>query len=159
MRSGFTNQARGPAARSRAWIDDEAEFADRLRSVGMNRFLLIAGEEGQAWCDAANKAAGATGVAVDTVRIGHIDGDLFDPRLAWIALAAYRPRAPCSSVRTNSSDGVRWVRRPSRRRADLGAAADFRALGVVSRPRGSRLSRGERRFYLILSTGCGATAA
>ena len=67
-----------------AWIDDEAGVRRPIKDlVGMNRFLLIAGEEGQAWCDAARKAAEATGVALDAVRIGHIDGDLFDPRLAW----------------------------------------------------------------------------
>ncbi len=58
----------------------------------MNRFLLIAGEDGQAWCDAAKKAAEATGVAVDAVRIGHIDGDLFDPRLAWTRARGISPQ-------------------------------------------------------------------
>jgi len=67
-----------------AWIDDEAGVRRPIKDlVGMNHFLLIAGEDGQAWCDAAKSAAEATGVAVDAVRIGHIDGDLFDPRLAW----------------------------------------------------------------------------
>ncbi len=67
-----------------AWIDDEVGARRPIKDlVGMNRFLVIAGEDGQAWCDAANAAAEATGVAVDAVRIGHVDGDLFDPRLAW----------------------------------------------------------------------------
>src|SRR5271157_4945932 len=67
-----------------AWIDDEAGVRRPIKDlVGVDRFLLIAGEDGQAWCAAAKSAAEATGVAVDAVRIGHIDGDLFDPRLAW----------------------------------------------------------------------------
>ena len=67
-----------------AWIDDE--FGDRhaLKDlVGPGRFLLIAGEEGQDWCDAAAVVAAANDLPIDSVRIGHIDGDLFDPRLAW----------------------------------------------------------------------------
>ena len=76
-----------------AWIDDDAGVRRPIKDlVGMNRFLLIAGEDGQAWCDAAKKAAGPTGVAVDAVRIGHIDGDLFDPRLAWTRARGISPR-------------------------------------------------------------------
>ena len=45
--------------------------------------LLIAGEDGQDWCAAAATVAAANDLPVDAVRIGHIDGDLFDPRLAW----------------------------------------------------------------------------
>jgi len=67
-----------------AWIDDEAGRRQPIKNlVGMDRFLLIAGEDGHAWCDAARAVASATGVAVDTVRIGHVDGELFDPRLSW----------------------------------------------------------------------------
>lgn len=67
-----------------AWIDDEAGGRRPIKDlVGMDRFLLIAGEDGQAWCQAARAAAAATGAAVDAIRIGHIDGDLFDSRLAW----------------------------------------------------------------------------
>ncbi len=76
-----------------AWIDDEAGVRRPIKDlVGMNRFLLIAGEEGQAWCEAASKAAEATGVAVDALRIGHIDGDLFDPRLAWTRARGISPQ-------------------------------------------------------------------
>ncbi|MBB5537554.1 hypothetical protein [Rhizobium giardinii] len=51
--------------------------------VKPGRFLLIAGEEGQNWCAAAAALVAANDLPIDTVRIGHIDGDLFDPRLAW----------------------------------------------------------------------------
>jgi len=47
------------------------------------RFLLIAGEDGQDWCTAAATLVAANDLPVDAVRIGHIDGDLFDSRLAW----------------------------------------------------------------------------
>ena len=35
------------------------------------------------WCVAAATLAVDNDLPVDAVRIGHIDGDLFDPRLAW----------------------------------------------------------------------------
>ena len=35
------------------------------------------------WCAAAAELADANGLPIDVVRIGHVDGDLFDPRLTW----------------------------------------------------------------------------
>lgn len=67
-----------------AWIDDEDGDRRALKDlVAPGRFLLIAGEDGAAWCDAARVLADA-GAPLDAVRIGHVDGDLFDPRLAWV---------------------------------------------------------------------------
>ena len=57
------------------------------RSCAPGRFLLIAGEDGDDWCVAAKRIASANQLALDCVRIGELDGDLFDPRLAW---AQYR---------------------------------------------------------------------
>ena len=48
------------------------------------RFLLIAGEDGQAWCEAARQLAAEAGLPLDAVRIGHLDGDLYDPRCTWL---------------------------------------------------------------------------
>jgi 2,4-dichlorophenol 6-monooxygenase len=68
-----------------AWIDDEDGNRRALRElVAPGRFLLIAGEEGDAWCAAADALAAADDVPVDAVRIGHLDGDLFDPRCTWL---------------------------------------------------------------------------
>jgi 2,4-dichlorophenol 6-monooxygenase len=76
-----------------AWIDDESGARRPIKDlVGMNHFLLIAGEDGQAWCEAARAAAKSTGVAIDAVRIGHVDGDLFDPRLAWTRARGISPQ-------------------------------------------------------------------
>lgn len=67
-----------------AWIDDETGHRRPTKDlVGPGRFLLIAGEEGRDWCSAAAAIAAANGLPIDAVRIGHLDGDLFDPRLAW----------------------------------------------------------------------------
>ena len=52
--------------------------------VKPGRFLLIAGEDGTAWCDAAHVLAKQSGLPIDAIRIGHSDGDYRDPRNAWI---------------------------------------------------------------------------
>jgi 2,4-dichlorophenol 6-monooxygenase len=68
-----------------AWIDDEDGNRFALRElVEPGHFLLIAGEEGEAWCEAARQLAADSGVPLDAVRIGHLDGDLFDPRCTWL---------------------------------------------------------------------------
>jgi 2,4-dichlorophenol 6-monooxygenase len=68
-----------------AWIDDEDGVRRPLKDlVRPGRFLLIAGEDGFAWCAAAREIARANGIPLDAVRIGHVDGDLFDPRLGWL---------------------------------------------------------------------------
>jgi len=67
-----------------AWIDDEDGNRRPIKDlVGPGRFLLIAGEDGQDWCDSARQLAAEAGLPLDAVRIGHLDGDLYDPRCAW----------------------------------------------------------------------------
>jgi 2,4-dichlorophenol 6-monooxygenase len=67
-----------------AWIDDENGVRRPLKDlVQPGHFLLIAGEDGHDWCAAAKHIAAANGLALDSVRIGELDGELFDPRLAW----------------------------------------------------------------------------
>lgn len=68
-----------------AWIDDEEGVRRPIKDlVAPGRWLLIAGGSGNAWCDAARDLAAQTGLPLDVVRIGHVDGDLFDPRCAWL---------------------------------------------------------------------------
>jgi 2,4-dichlorophenol 6-monooxygenase len=68
-----------------AWIDDEEGKRRPIKDlVGPGRFLLIAGEAGESWCEAARELADAGGLPLDALRIGHLDGDLFDPRLMWL---------------------------------------------------------------------------
>ena len=67
-----------------AWIDDEDGNRRPVKDlVAPGRFLLIAGEDGQAWCEAARQLAAEAGVPLDAVRIGHLDGDYHDPRCTW----------------------------------------------------------------------------
>ncbi len=66
-----------------AWVDDEEGGRRPIKDlVEPGRFLLIAGEDGQSWLEAA-QALAAAGQPVDAVRIGHVEGDLFDPRSLW----------------------------------------------------------------------------
>jgi 2,4-dichlorophenol 6-monooxygenase len=68
-----------------AWIDDEDGRRRPIKDlVAPGRFLLLAGEDGGAWCDAARRLAADEGVPLDAVRIGHVDGDLHDPRCSWL---------------------------------------------------------------------------
>ncbi len=55
-----------------------------MKLVRPGHFLLIAGEDGAAWCDAAARIAETAGIPLDTVRIGHINGDYRDPRCTWL---------------------------------------------------------------------------
>ena len=68
-----------------AWIDDEDGNRRPVNDlVAPGRFLLIAGEDGQEWCDAARELAAEADLPLDAVRIGHLDGDLYDPRCTWL---------------------------------------------------------------------------
>lgn len=68
-----------------AWIEDADGTRRPLKDlVASGRFLVIAGEDGHAWCEAARRLAAEDGVPLDALRIGHLDGDLFDPHCAWL---------------------------------------------------------------------------
>jgi 2,4-dichlorophenol 6-monooxygenase len=97
-----------------AWIDDEDGRRRPLKDlVTPGCFLLIAGEDGDPWCTAARSIARANGIPLDTVRIGELDGDLFDPRLAW---AQYRGIGRDGAVLVRPDRFVGW--------RSLGAAAN-----------------------------------
>jgi 2,4-dichlorophenol 6-monooxygenase len=75
-----------------AWIDDEDGSRRPIKDlVEPGRFLLIAGESGEAWCDAARDLAERAELPIDAVRIGHVDGDLFDPRCMWLRHRGIEP--------------------------------------------------------------------
>ena len=105
--------------------DADGERLPIKNVIPPGRFVLIAGEDGHAWVDAARQLARAAGVPLDAIRIGHLDGDYRDPRCAWLRRRGFGP------------DGAILVR-PDRFVAwrSLGAAADprrelARALGTI----------------------------
>ena len=68
-----------------AWIDDEDGRRRPVKDlVAPGRFLLIVGEDGEAWCEAARQLAAEADVPLDALRIGHLGGDLYDPRCVWV---------------------------------------------------------------------------
>ncbi len=52
-------------------------------------FTLIAGEDGAAWCEAARAVAADRGIELVAARVGHVDGDWRDPRLAFVRLREF----------------------------------------------------------------------
>lgn len=100
-----------------AWIDDEDGGRRPIKDlVAPGRFLLIAGEEGEAWVEAARDLAAGAEVPLDAVRIGHLDGDLFDPRCTWLR---HREIASDGAVLVRPDRFVAW--------RTLGDTADPRA--------------------------------
>jgi 2,4-dichlorophenol 6-monooxygenase len=70
-----------------AWLDTYAgERISTLHLVHTGRFLLIAGEDGGPWCEAAARLAASSRIPLDVVRIGHLDSDYLDPRCRWARL-------------------------------------------------------------------------
>lgn len=60
--------------------------------VQPGEFLLIAGEEGAPWCEAAARVAETRRIPLRAVRIGHLDGDYRDPRCTWLRHRQIGPR-------------------------------------------------------------------
>lgn len=101
-----------------AWLEGaDGGRRSTIDLVRPGRFLLIAGEDGSAWTDAARDVAARNGLPLDAVRIGHLDGDYLDPRCRWLAVRGFGP------------DGAILVR-PDRFVA-------WRSAGSASDPRGT----------------------
>ena len=89
-----------------AWIDDDDGNRRPLKDlVAPGHFLLIAGEEGHAWCEAARRLAEDGRVPIDSVRIGHLDGDVYDPRCLWLR---HRQIGSDGAVRGAPTASVAW---------------------------------------------------
>ena len=123
-----------------AWIDDEDGNRRPIKDlVAPGRFLLIAGEHGEPWCEAARELAADAGIPLDAVRIGHIEGDLFDPRVAWVR---QRQIAPDGAVLVRPDRHIGWR---SLTAADDPLAALAEALGqILARPVTSAVATGAR---------------
>jgi 2,4-dichlorophenol 6-monooxygenase len=65
--------------------DADGARCSTLDLVGPGSFLLIAGEEGAAWCEAACDVAAKRGLPLAAARIGRAEGDYRDPRCAWVS--------------------------------------------------------------------------
>ena len=109
-----------------AWVDDEDGDRRAIKDlVEPGRFLLIAGEDGEAWCDAACELAALTGLPIDAVRIGHLDGDFYDPRSTW---ARHRQIEANGAVLIRPDRFVGWRQKTA---VEDHAAELARALGLI----------------------------
>ena len=98
----------------RTWPGDYARRRQVKDLVAAGRFLLIAGEDGHAWCEAARQLAAEAGVPLDALRIGHLDGDCHEPRCAW-----QHPQIAASWVRRLNGRTCRAPDREAAQRAAL----------------------------------------
>ena len=90
-RPGLRAVDRSRFATAHTWIDDEDGNRDALRKlVAPGRFLLVAGEEGDAWYAAARGLAGA---AEDQAGSGASHGTF--PETQCVRRAASLPRCRC----------------------------------------------------------------
>jgi len=95
-----------------AWLDDaDGKRVSLLDLVRPGRFLLIAGENGAPWCAAANEIAGSSGIPLDAVRVGHLEGDYLDPRCEWLAQREFSAEGavlvrPDRCIAWRSTDGT-----------------------------------------------------
>jgi 2,4-dichlorophenol 6-monooxygenase len=117
-----------------AWIDDEDGTRRPVKDlVAPGRFLLIAGEDGQSWCDAARQLAAEASLPLDAVRIGHLDGDLYDPRCTWLR---HRQIASGGAVLVRPDRFIAW--RHQAGTGDPGAVLAAALSQILARPVGPR---------------------
>ncbi len=106
-----------------AWVERDGARLPLRQVAPPAAFLLIAGEDGERWCEAARRAAAERGIDLLAVRVGHLQGDWLDPRLAFVRVRQFGPAGailvrPDRVVAWRSMDGVEDPRR------ELGAALD-----------------------------------
>jgi 2,4-dichlorophenol 6-monooxygenase len=127
----FTAEARPGHPLPHAWIVDVS--GTRLSTLDLippDRFVLIAGEEGHDWIDAAGALA-SQGVPIEAVRIGHLDGDYLDTRLRWQRVRGFSARG---SVLVRPDRCVAWR---SERESDAPVAELRRVWDLVMQKRGA----------------------
>jgi 2,4-dichlorophenol 6-monooxygenase len=89
----YMRSTRPGAPLPHAELDDlDGNRVPMMSIVKPGRFLLIAGEDGADWCDAAKMLASTSGIPLDAVRIGHASGDYRDPRCMWLRHRDISPR-------------------------------------------------------------------
>ena len=67
-----------------AWVADLHGTTALADLVGGGSFALIAGEEGQAWCNAARAIGNQRGMTITAFTVGTLGGDWLDLRYEWM---------------------------------------------------------------------------
>jgi 2,4-dichlorophenol 6-monooxygenase len=105
-----------------AWLEAvDGERCSTIDLVRPDRFLLIAGEAGGPWIDAASDLAAVNGLPVDAVRIGHLDGDYLDPQCRWLTVRGFGPEGAIL-IRPDRFVAWRHLGRAADPRGELGRA-------------------------------------
>ena len=102
-----------------AWVEREGTRKPLREVAPLGSFLLIAGEQGKAWCEAAREVARIRGLELLAIRLGHTDGDWLDPRLAFLRTRAFGPEG---AILVRPDRVIAW-------RAMAGGAEPLRVLG------------------------------
>jgi 2,4-dichlorophenol 6-monooxygenase len=74
-----------------AWVERAGERVPLRSLIHDGHFALIAGEDGQAWVDAAAKIGEQLRIPLRTARVGLGDVDLIDVRMAWLKQRSISP--------------------------------------------------------------------
>ena len=74
-----------------AWVERQGVRVALNTLVHGGKFVLIAGEDGQPWVDAARKQASKLGIDLVAVRVGILSGDYVDARCAWTKQREFGP--------------------------------------------------------------------
>jgi 2,4-dichlorophenol 6-monooxygenase len=88
-----------------AWLEDTRGRYSINDLLGAGRFVLIAGEHGAAWCEAARSLAQARGLPLEAMTIGVREGERFDLRCEWLKR---REHGPAGAVLVRPDRFVAW---------------------------------------------------
>jgi 2,4-dichlorophenol 6-monooxygenase len=76
-----------------AWLElPDQTVVSTLGLVEPGSFLLLAGEQGAPWVEAAEALARDQGIAISALRVGHLAGDAFDHRLRLERIRDFGPQ-------------------------------------------------------------------
>lgn len=106
-----------------AWVERAGARLPLRQVAPPSAFTLIAGEDGLPWCEAAREAAAQRRIELVAVRVGHLEGDWLDPRLAFVRLREFG-RAGAILVRPDRVIAWRSMGAGPDPGRDLGAALD-----------------------------------
>jgi 2,4-dichlorophenol 6-monooxygenase len=106
-----------------AWVERAGSRVALRQVAPPTAFLLIAGEDGAPWCEAAREVAARRDIELVAVRVGHAEGDWLDPRLAFMRLREFG-RAGAILVRPDRVIAWRSIGASSDPAGALGNALD-----------------------------------
>jgi 2,4-dichlorophenol 6-monooxygenase len=71
------------------WVERHGERVPLREIAPPAAFTLIAGEDGETWCEAAREVAARRGIQLGAARVGHLEGDWLDRRLGFVRVREF----------------------------------------------------------------------